>query len=163
MEAQEQAVLEKRSDPSKDFKSLDNYITYSLPEGWRKEDQVDQESGNNTFTILTSDDYESPETFIINSGVRITISRNYDPKAEETLNSKINAQYEFYDYNIRSITIGGKNAMTMHEDYEGHNRFIYIASGLHLWQISIASKDLDSEQKYDLEINNFLDSIQFKD
>ena len=28
MEAQEQAVLEKRSDPSKDFKSLDNYITY---------------------------------------------------------------------------------------------------------------------------------------
>lgn len=154
---------DKVIDPSKDFQSLDNYISYFLPEGWKKEDQVDWEFGLNTLLALTSPDYNSPEPFVVESGVRIIIDRSYDPKPEETLNNKLNAPYEFYDYNIRQIKVSGKNAMTMHEDYKGHNRFIYAADGAYLWQISITSKSLEDEQKYQAEIDSFLNSIKFKD
>ena len=161
-EAAEVKDMVESVDPAKDLESLDNYITYSLPEGWNKQDQVDEELGNNTLISLTSPDFDSPETFVVNSGVRIIIDRTYDPAAEETLNTKLNAQYEFYDYNILPMEVGGKNSMTMHEDYEGHNRFIYIADGDHLWQISITSKSLEDEENYQGTIDNFLNSIQFK-
>lgn len=154
---------DKIIDPSKDFQSLGNYISYLLPEGWKKEDQIDWEFGGNTLLALTSPDYNSPEPFVVNSGVRIIIDRSYDPKSEELLNTKLNAHYEVYDYNIRQIKVAGKNAMTMHEDYKGHNRFIYIAEGNYLWQISITSKSLEDEQKYQAEVDSFLNSITFKD
>ncbi|HLC88158.1 MAG TPA: hypothetical protein VJG66_03855 [Patescibacteria group bacterium] len=162
-EIQEQTLSAKQMNPAKNFRSLDSYIIYSPPEGWSKQDQVDHESGNNTWLALTSPDFDSPDSLIINSGIKIFITRSYDLKAQDSLTDRLNAQYPTYDYNIRPIKIGGENAMTMHEDYQGHNRFIYIANGSHLWQISIASKNLDSEQEYDLEINSFLDSIRFKD
>lgn len=154
---------EKADDPSKDFRSLDNHISYFLPDGWKKEDQIDREFGKNTLLALTSPDYNSPEPFVVESGVRVIVDRSYDPESEETLNNKLNAQYQFYDYNIRALTLGDKSALTMHEDYKGHNRFIYIADDDYLWQISITSKSLEDEQKYEAEIDSFLNSIKFKD
>ena len=149
-------------DPRKEFKSLETYISYNLPSGWQKKDYVDQEFGNTAYITLTSPDYESPETFIINSGVRISITRTYDTQSEETLSRKLGDKYEIYNYNVMPLKIDGKNAMTMHEDYEGHNRFIYIANGNHLWQISIASKSLEDEAKYEEFIKHFLSSVKFK-
>lgn len=152
----------KPKDPMRNFESLDNFISYSVPKSWQKTDQVDKELGNNTLIALSSPNFESPETFIINKGIRITINRSYDPSAEDTVRKKLNSEYQFYDYNVRAMTIDGKNAMTMHEDYEGHNRFVFIASDNYLWQIGISSKNLDEEQKYESEINTFLNSIKFK-
>lgn len=161
-EIQEQTLSAKQINPAKNFKSLDSYIIYNPPEGWSKQDRVDHESGNNTWLALTSPDFDSPDSLIINSGIKIFITRSYDLKAQNNLTDRLNAQYPTYDYNIRPIKIGGENAMTMHEDYEGHHRFICVVNGNYLWQINISSKSLEEEQKYDLEINNFLDSIKFK-
>jgi hypothetical protein len=148
-------------DPQKDFKSLDNYLSYSIPAQWQKTDQVDQEFGMNTLIALSSPDFESSSSGVIDKGVRVTINRSYDPRPEETVKNKLNTQYPFYDYNIRGLVVDGKNAMTMHEDYNGHNRFIFIASGEHLWQIGISSKNLEEEQRYEAEINSFLNSVKF--
>lgn len=150
-------------DPRKEFKSLDNFITYTFPPAWQKEDYVDEQFGQAAYISLKSPDYNSPETFIINSGIGITISRTYDPAAEETLRNKLNAQYQSYVYNVLPIKIAGKNSMTMHQDYEGHHRLIYISNGSHLWQITIASKSLEDESRYQGDIENFLNSIRFKD
>lgn len=156
-------TLETNKDPLKEYKSLDNYIIYFVPAGWKKTDQVDREFGKNTLIALTSPDFDSPENMTINSGIRVIINRSYDPGSEETLKNKLNARYQFYDYNIRVLTFDNKNAMTMHEDYKGHNRFIYVANGDYLWQIAISSKSLQDEQKYEGEINSVLSSVKFKD
>lgn len=149
-------------DPSKDFKSLNNYISYSVPADWKKIDQVDTGSGSNTLIALTSPDFESSASGAVRAGVRITINRSYELKPEETLKSKLNSSYQFYDYNIRALTLDNKSAMTMHEDYNGHFRFVFVANGDHLWQIAITAKSLEDEQKYEKEINSFLASVKFK-
>jgi hypothetical protein len=153
---------EVKEDPSKDFKSLDNYISYISPIAWKKVDQVDEEFGENTLIALTSPDFESTQSGIISKGIRITINRSYHMQPEETIKSKLNYQYPIYDYNIRPTTLDSKDAMTMHEDYQGHNRFIFAANGNYLWQIAISSKSLEDEQKYEVEIANFLASVKFK-
>mgnify|MGYP000137023982 CR=1 FL=1 len=156
-------VEQKPVDPAKDFESLDNYLTYSIPMAWIKTGNIDKELGNNTHLKLTSPDFISHEPAIIESGVGIVIDRLYDPKSEESLTVKLNKVYEFDTYNVMPTKIDNKNAMTMHKDSDsGHMRFIYIASGTHLWQLTISSKSLEDEQKYQGEIENFLTSIKFK-
>ena len=149
-------------DPRREFKSLESFISYTVPPAWQKEDYVDEQFGQTAYITLKSPDYNSPETYIINSGLGITISRSYDLNAEETLKNKLNSQYESYVYNILPAKVAGKNAMTMHEDYEGHNRFVYIATEKHLWQITFSSKSLEDESRYQGDIENFLSSIRFK-
>lgn len=149
-------------EPKKEFSSLDNYIEYAIPKNWHKEDHVDTEYGNYSYLYLISPDFDSPETFLIKNGIRVSISRGYTANAEQSLSNRLNAEYESYDYDIAPLKINGKNAMTMHEDYEGHNRFIYIADKDYLWQISLSSKSLEDEAKYKTEIDNFLSSIKFK-
>lgn len=149
-------------DPSKDLISLDNFLTYQPPEAWQKTDYIDIQTGKSTFIKLTSPDFDSPQPSIIENGVGIIIDRSYDINSEETLKNKLNTNYGFDTYNVTPLNIAGKNAMTMHKDADGHHRFIYIANGNHLWEISIASKSLEDEAKYQGHIETFLASIQFK-
>lgn len=149
-------------DPSKDLKSLDNYLDFTLPVGWKKTDYLDTKFGKDTIIKLTTTDFDSPEPTVINGGVGIVIDRTYDLKSEETLSKKLNQNYGFETYNVMPLTIDGKNAMTMHQDGESHHRYIYIAAPTHLWEITVASKSLEDESRYDPEIENFLKSIKFK-
>lgn len=154
---------QSKFDPAKDFQSLDNHINYLIPEGWGKIDQVDKQFGKSTNIALTSPDFVASNSSVVKSGTKIWISRSYDLKVEETLNNKLNTKYPIYNYNVMAFKVGGRNAMTIYEDLNEHNRFVYIAQGNHLWQITVSSKSLEDEQKYQTIIDAFLDSIRFKD
>lgn len=159
----EPKIDEKFLDPTKDFKSLSNYITYETPQNWTANDQVDEEFGDKTNLSLSSPDFEASQSGAVKTGIKIWISRSYDTNPENTIANKLKATYPVYDYNILSTKIAGKPAMTLHEDLQGHNRFIYVAGLNHLWTITISSNSLEEEQKYESEIATFLNSIQFKD
>lgn len=147
-------------DPSKDLISLDSNLSYTLPALWQKSDHIDP-SGKDTYIKLTSPDFNSPEASQVQNGIGIIVDRAYDLKSEDSLKSKLDAVYDFDTYNITSIKINDKNAMTMHQDKNGHLRLIYVATPTHLWEITITSKSLEDEQKYQGDINQFLNSIKF--
>lgn len=150
-------------DPSLDFVSLDNTISFTLPPSWQKADHLDP-AGLNTYIKLTSPDFNSPEPGIIDSGVGIIIGRVYNLSAADSLKTKLNASYGLDTYNVMPIQIGDQNAMTMHkEEVKINTRMIYIATQTHLWDITITSKSLEDAQKYQGEIDAFLSSIKFKD
>lgn len=146
-------------DPAKDRNSLDNYISYTLPPMWRKTDYIDTASGIDTITKIVSPDFNALETGV-ESGVGIIIDRTYDLNAEDSLKAKLNTVYGFDTYNVMPIKINDKNAMTMHQDKNGHHRYIYISTGKHLWEITITSKSLEDEQKYQGQIDIILNSLK---
>lgn len=156
-----QATASPTPDPSKDFTSLDSKISFSLPPSWTKVDHIDSTAGTNTYIKLTTPDFQAPDPVNLQSGLGIVINRIYDLKAEDSLNNKLNAQYSFDTYNVTSLKIGDKNAITMHKDNSGHYRIIYVATPTHLWDITITSKSLEDEQRYQADINTFLNSIKF--
>ena len=156
-----QAIATPTPDPSKDFNSLDSSVAFTLPPSWKKVDHIDSAAGTNTYIKLTSPDFQAPDPVNLQSGVGIVINRVYDLKAQDTLNNKLNAQYNFDTYNVTPLEIGGQNAMTMHKDNSGHFRIIYVATHTHLWEITITSKSLEDEQRYQSDINTFLTSIKF--
>lgn len=147
-------------DPAKDRNSLDNYISYTLPPIWRKTDYIDTVSGIDTISKIVSPDFNAPETGV-ETGVGIIIDRAYDLNSEDSLKTKLNTVYGFDTYNVMPIKINDKNAMTMHQDKNGHHRYIYIATEKHLWEITITSKSLEEEQKYQGQIDLILNSIKF--
>lgn len=147
-------------DPSKDLSALGD-ITYVLPAGWQKVDHVDP-SGLNTYIKITSPDFNSPQPGLIDSGIGIVIGRVYDLNAEESVKAKLNASYDFDTYNVIPLKINNKNAVSMHKD--GINidgRFIFVATNSHLWDITITSKNSEDAQRYQGDIDTFLDSINF--
>lgn len=147
-------------DPAKDLNSLDNSLSYTLPALWKKSDHIDP-AGDDTYIKITSPDFNSPEASQVQNGVGLIIDRTYDLKAEVSLKAKLDTVYDFDTYNITPIKLNGKNGMTMHQDKNGHHRLIYIATQTHLWEITITSKSLEDEQKYQGDINTFLNSIKF--
>lgn len=148
-------------DPAKDLTSLYTKLTFTLPQNWQKTDHTDLAAGQNTYIKITTPDFQAPDPANVQSGIGIVVNRTYDLKAEESLKTKLNAQYDFDTYNVMPLRIGDKNAMTMHKDNSGHYRIIYVATQTHLWDITITSKSLEDEQRYQSDINTFLDSIKF--
>lgn len=149
------------TDPSKDLISLDNSITYDLPNLWQKTDHIDPQ-GVNTYLKLTTPDFSAPEPSKVDSGIGVVINRTYDLNSENTLKDKLNAVYGFDIYNVTLLTLDGKNAMTMHKDGENvHARIIYIATKTHLWDITITSKSLEDAQRYQGEIDSLINSMIF--
>lgn len=149
-------------DPSLDKASLDSAISFTLPASWKKADQIDP-SGINTYLKLTSSDFQSSTPGVIDSGVGVVIGRVYDLKAGESVRSKLSASYGLDTYNVMPLSIAGQNGMTMHKDGANINaRIIYVATQTHLWDITITSKSLEDAQKYQGEIDAFLNSIKFK-
>lgn len=148
-------------DPSKDLASLDDSIKYTLPASWQKVDHLDP-AGLNTYIKITSPDFNSPEPGLVSSGVGIVIGRNYDLNAGEAVKSKLNASYDLDIYNVTPLQVSNQNAISMQKDGANVNaRIIYVATKTHLWDITITSKSLEDQSRYQGEINSFLSSINF--
>lgn len=156
------AMIHKElASPMPSSLNTDDYFTYTVPTGWKKEIKP---NGDTNYLIITTPDYKplEPMESVTQSGVVISIFGYENPDPAKYFDQILSNHSLSYQYDIRELKIDGFRAFSMHEDYEGHHLFMQIAQKNHLWQMEIGSPSLAEENKHQSEIDSFINSIHFK-
>lgn len=144
--------------------SVDNLVTYEIPDGWRKEVSGRSSAVYSENVVLMSSEYQTPAPMFVEHGASISLSylvTTYD--TVDALENIVNDDSLPYNYDKKSLTIGGKQAISFHEDYEGHHLFYNIADNSRLWQIAVTTPNLEVENSFRPQIEAFISSIKFKE
>lgn len=137
-------------------------ITFDLPQGWKVISQDSYSGELRLIQVISSElspeNYSSYDIYGQNGGLELNVHRNKD-----TTGQNINCQP---DKEVKSVTsvkclkVGDKNASVIRDDYEGHFlSYVFTHRGFE-YIFSFATKDMNEEQKYVLQIEFILKSIK---
>ena len=135
---------------TKEDQSIDEYISYGIPPGWKKEGM--------DFTkriYINSPSFSRGDLDGNNgSGVGIIITRRL------TFGNTLEEFKKGLD--IKNLIIGNLNAQSFHNDLQGHKLFYNVIQNRYLWTFEIQSPSLSEENNHQSEIDSFINSIRFK-
>lgn len=160
------SYIEPYVSPTPTEPKIDDLISYQIPKNWIK--KVIYEADNNGNEInritLSSPNFEEGKSFNVKAGASISINRTKNENPLRVLDSiiKEDSANLNYRYDRKRIKVDGYESVSLHEDYEGHSKFYYIAKNNYLWQISVRSPSLNEEKSYEALINSFIESLKFR-
>ncbi len=135
--------------------NVDDFITYQIPQGWH----------------MTSSGIESPDAKRSDASGGLTQGMNigllFGPNTNNnTLDSIKNAYTDDETHNgpvtVTDTLIDGIPAIRFHLDYEGHSLMYYVIKDGYVLQVGFGSPNLSTEQTYQNQINDFINSVRFK-
>jgi len=135
--------------------NIEDLISYELPKGWIKKGIIWNGDIN-----VSSPDFKTSEAFGVETGVNIFIRRGILKLGENSLDIFSNNQPSLT--NVKSVTVDGILGKSGNIDYEAHSLIYRVQKGEYFWEFIFFSKNIQAEEKYRKDIDEFMRSINFK-
>lgn len=145
--------------PTQTEAKLDDFITYSIPDRWKKT-WYPKSSKNEEYIHLTSPDYRRNSASGVDQGASIYLSKtriNSNKTLQEIL------EKEHLAINLEARTIDNLQAFKSQPKFEySPNEFrVNTIKDNYLWNFNINYLNDQATKQYSSTINTFLDSIKF--
>lgn len=151
-------VVDRAQETNLQGPNLDEFISYSIPQGWKKE--IEQ---NGSISISSPDYKEADGMGGVEKGAYITISRSFKGP-EYLLQTKLNEistpPSPFVD--IERIDFNGLEALSWSTSLEIYTFNILFVQKPYLWGIYVGTSTIKKESEYREEIDSFLSSVRLK-
>ncbi len=153
-----------------DIKSIDDSISYTLPQGWTKE----YRNQDGSYIYLLSPNVHYADSGFIDKGAKIRISR-YKNNPNKTLQEQIQDIPYVVDLLQRTarpstpIKMGGNQGFNSYDCFGSCGDYYYFLNGNYVWlfffdvpQCPIPTKACEETNIYTKDRDAFLSSIKFK-
>lgn len=151
--------------------SLDTFVSYQLPEGWKKEQRNPANETDDDSLSFVSSDYEPNIGMGINTGANLRVSKHLkDPRKTfmEIIKQTLPVPLENEAGGAKSVKIGAEQGFNLFTCWEGCYDGYYLEQGDYWWSINFScAPDCSTRQKMDnskyaKDRDIFLNSFKFK-